>query len=68
VIIVSNTSPIINLAAIGRLELLQHLYGTIIIPYAVYHEIAISGHEQVGATEIQTWQWFERHQVQIEDP
>ncbi len=63
-IIVSNTSPIINLAAIGRLELLHHLYGTIIIPYAVYHEIAISGHEQAGATEIQTWQWFERHQVQ----
>jgi predicted nucleic acid-binding protein len=42
-IVVSNTSPIINLAAIGQLELLRHLYGTIIIPQAVYHEIAVRG-------------------------
>ena len=42
-IVVSNTSPIINLAAIGQLELLQHLYGTIAIPQAVYHEIAVIG-------------------------
>lgn len=63
-IIVSNTSPIINLAAIGQLELLHYLYGTITIPHAVYHEIAVRGHEQAGATEIQTWHWFERRQVQ----
>jgi len=53
-IVVSNTSPIINLAAIGRLELLQHLYGTIAIPQAVYHEIAVRGSGQPGAIEIQT--------------
>ena len=52
-IVVSNTSPIINLAAIGQLELLQHLYGTIAIPQAVYHEIAVKGHGQAGAVEIQ---------------
>ncbi len=47
-IVVSNTSPIINLAAIGQLELLRHLYGTIAIPQAVYHEIAVKGHGQRG--------------------
>jgi predicted nucleic acid-binding protein len=41
VIVVSNTSPIINLAAIDRLTLLQQLYGHIIIPQAVYHEIVV---------------------------
>jgi predicted nucleic acid-binding protein len=62
-IVVSNTSPIINLAAIGRLELLQHLYGTIAIPQAVYHEIAVRGSGQPGAIEIQTSTWFERRHV-----
>ena len=62
-IIVSNTSPIINLAAIGRLELLQQLYGKIAIPQAVYHEIAIKGVGQPGAIEIQTFPWFDRYQV-----
>jgi predicted nucleic acid-binding protein len=35
-IVVSNTSPIINLAAIGQLELLRHPYGTITMPQAVF--------------------------------
>jgi uncharacterized protein len=63
-IIVSNTSPIINLAAVGQLELLRSLYGTITIPQAVYYEIAVRGYKQAGATEIQTYHWVERHQVQ----
>jgi predicted nucleic acid-binding protein len=63
-IVVSNTLPIINLAAVGQLELLQRIYGTIIIPQAVYHEIAVRGAGQAGAIEIQTYAWFERHSVQ----
>jgi uncharacterized protein len=38
VIIVSDTSPINNLAAINYLHLL-HLYGTVLIPEAVYREL-----------------------------
>jgi len=30
--VVSNTSPLSNLAVIGRMELLQHRYGTVRIP------------------------------------
>lgn len=63
-IVVSNTSPLINLAASGQLDLLQRLYGTILIPQAVYHEIVVKGSGQAGATEVQTFQWFERYQVQ----
>ncbi len=62
-IIVSNTSPIINLAAVGQLELLRQLYGKIIIPQAVYHEIVIVGAEQPGATQVETFDWIETNQV-----
>lgn len=63
-IVVSNTSPIINLAAVGQLELLQRLFGTIAIPQAVFHEIAVKGYGQAGAIEIRTYPWFERHSTQ----
>lgn len=35
-IVVSNTSPVINLAMVGQLNLLQKLYGQVVIPQAVY--------------------------------
>jgi len=34
-IVVSDTSPILSLALIGRLDLLRDLYGAIMIPDAV---------------------------------
>jgi len=37
--IVSNTTPIISLLKLGRLDLLQKLYSQIFIPAAVYKEI-----------------------------
>jgi len=39
VIVVSNTSPITNLDAIGQLSLLNSLFDTIIIPNAVFQEL-----------------------------
>jgi predicted nucleic acid-binding protein len=62
-IIVSNTSPIVNLAAIGQLELLEKLFQKIIIPQAVYHEIAISGKGQPGAYEVENLGWIETKSV-----
>jgi hypothetical protein len=41
-IVVSDTSPILNLARIGRLELLPALYHHVIIPSAVYDELVAS--------------------------
>ena len=38
--VVSDTSPISNLAIIGRLELLRRLYRTILIPPAVARELS----------------------------
>jgi len=42
--IVVNTTPIISLALIGQLELLQHLYGEVVIPPAVKAEV-LAGEE-----------------------
>ena len=61
-IVVSNTSPIINLASIGQLELLKTLYSNIIIPQAVRDEI-VAGAGQPGAKEAQTLGWIATHQV-----
>ena len=53
-IIVSDTSPINNLAAINHLYLLRQLYGTVIIPEAVYQELTDPNFPVAGATEVQT--------------
>jgi len=41
-IVVSDTSPVLNLARIGRLDLLPSLYHQILIPSAVYEELTRS--------------------------
>ncbi len=41
--IVSNSSPLINLSKIDRLDLLQKLYGQIIIPNGVFEELILKG-------------------------
>lgn len=40
-IVVANTTPIISLAAIGHLDLLEKLFGKVIIAEAVYREIKV---------------------------
>jgi predicted nucleic acid-binding protein len=57
--VVSNTSPLINLAWIGRLEILHELYGAIQIPEAVWHEIVVQGAGQPGAKEVSHASWIE---------
>ena len=58
-LIVSDTSPIINLAAINHLYLLPELFEQIIIPQMVYQEIVIDGAGEPGSDEIQTAHWVE---------
>lgn len=62
-IVVSDTSPITNLAAIGQLDLLQGLYTRIIIPVAVYNEMVNVGKSVPGATEVQTLPWIQTQAV-----
>lgn len=62
-IVVSNTSPISNLAAIGQLELLQQLYGNIIIPPAVYQELINSGDTDPATLAVQTVDWIQTQTI-----
>ncbi len=43
-IIVSNTTPLSELAKVGQLNLLQKLFGKIIIPQEVYNEVTTGNH------------------------
>ena len=58
-IVVSDTSPIINLAAIGELGLLPKLYNSIILPTAVFDEITITGAGLPSDAEIRNADWVE---------
>lgn len=62
-IVISDTSPINNLAAINQLDLLRQLYGIMIIPEAVYHELTDPIFPVAGATEVQIASWISIRQV-----
>ena len=57
-IVVSNTSPITNLAAIGQLELLHKLFGRIVTPGAVVSALNAGGVLWPGATELTRARWI----------
>jgi uncharacterized protein len=63
VIIVSNTSPINNLAAAGYLNLLEQLYGNIVIPTAVSQELSAVQTPIAVATQVQAAPWIQIRQV-----
>lgn len=64
-IIVSNTTPLIGLACIGKFELLHQLFGEIFIPRAVYTETVITGREEGGAKhEVAGASWIKTVDVQ----
>lgn len=57
-IIVSNTSPITNLSAIGKIELLKQLYREIIISPDVFQELTQWGDSIPGAKEVKFSDWI----------
>ncbi len=54
-IIVSNTTPLSELAKIDRLDLLQTLFTKILIPPAVYTELTTGNHPATTAIPAATW-------------
>lgn len=61
--VVSNASPLVNLARIGQLTLLPQLFGQVLIPDAVWQEVVEDGRGQPGADEIRMAAWIERMTV-----
>ena len=62
-IVVGNTSPITNLAAIGQFDLLHSLYGEVSIPDAVWTELNAHGRQWPGSAEVANASWVERRAV-----
>ena len=62
--VVSNTSPLMNLAIIGRLDLPRHFFETIHIPEAVWNELVIRGKGKPGSEALVAATWIQVHAVQ----
>lgn len=56
--VVSNTSPLTNLAAIGQFALLHELYGTIQIAEEVWEELNAFGQPWPGSREVANAPWI----------
>ena len=63
-IVVSNTSPLTNLAAIGQFDLLYRLYARLHIAEGVWDELNAQGKRWPGRDEVAAADWIERHTVQ----
>ncbi len=62
-IVVSNTSPLTNLAAIGHFDLLGRLYGVVHIADGVWEELNFENKRWPGSLEVEQAEWIERHKV-----
>ena len=58
-IVISDTSPITNLSAIGQLDLLRQLFGKVVVGPAVLHELKRDGGHP--GSEIEELEWVEVH-------
>ena len=57
-IVISDTSPVLNLARIGRLELLRLLYKQVLIPSAVSEELTASKRDLPPAIDLASDPWL----------
>lgn len=58
-VVVSDASPLINLARAGQFNLLSVFYVRIVIPQAVYDEVVTRGAGRDGSREVQSASWIE---------
>ena len=63
-IVVGDTSPLTNLAAIGQFDLLCRLYGRLHIAEGVWEELNAGSQRWPGRDEVAEADWVERHAVQ----
>lgn len=61
--VVSNSTPIIALSRIGKLDILRVVFGTIEIPEAVFNEVVKEGASRPGANEVRDAAWIDVQQV-----
>jgi predicted nucleic acid-binding protein len=62
-IIVSDASPLIALGRIGRLDLLNEIFGSLVLPDAVWREVVEAGIDKEGAAKVAVSPWISRRSV-----
>ena len=63
-VVVADSSCLIALSKIGQLQILEQLFGHILIPSAVFHEVVTRGAGRPGAGEVANAEWIETCEVQ----
>jgi predicted nucleic acid-binding protein len=63
--VVSNSTPLIALAKINRLDIIKELFGSIIIPDAVFIEVAADKKGRAGRDEVFLAKWVYTMKVSI---
>ncbi len=58
--VVADSGPLIALALVQRLDLLRDIYGTVLVPDAVWREVAESAPDRPGAVELVRSPWLVR--------
>jgi len=66
-IVVSNTSPLTNLASIGQFEVLQRLYKQLEIAEAVWDELNWGGKQWPGRDDTAKADWIHRNSIKNRD-
>ena len=64
--VIANSTPLISLAKTNELDILKEIYNQIVIPKAVYEEVAISGRGKKGSVEITSAEWIKVKEVRDE--
>jgi predicted nucleic acid-binding protein len=65
--VVSDASPLILYASVGRLELVHELFGQVVVPPAVWAEVTAGGVGRPGAREVASASWI-RKQAPLRSP
>jgi uncharacterized protein len=63
VIVVCDSTVLMGLAKIGKLQLLKEVFGRIIIPEAVFAEVAEEGLDRPGARSLMEADWVKRTEI-----
>jgi predicted nucleic acid-binding protein len=65
-IVIADSSCLIGMSKIGKLDVLRELFGEILVPEAVYHEVVIKGAGKPGADAVKAAEWIIRLAVRDE--
>jgi len=63
--VVTDSGPLIALATVGQMDLLGKVFGTILVPDAVFREVAWYGARRPGADELAAATWAIRVDLEV---